>query len=202
MHRIRIIHAITAMTLAAGSAAAQDKAEKKKGSPADPQAMMAAYEKASAPGEPHKLLQKMVGKWTVSMKSWRDPTEPPMESTGTAEVRSLLGDRYTQMTFSSTVMGKPFAGVAISGYDNGKKRYVGTWIDSMSTGIMRSEGTADAAGKVITSQAVSNDALTGKESRTRIVSNYQSDDKVVEEFYEKQSGKEVKTLELTYNRTR
>jgi len=55
---------------------------------------------------------------------------------------------------------------------------------------------------VITSQAVSNDALTGKESRTRIVSNYQSDDKVVEEFYEKRGGKEIKTLELTYNRAR
>src|SRR3954451_22935724 len=120
-----------------------------------------------------------------------------MESTGTAEVRSLLGDRYTQMTFSSTVMGKPFAGVAISGYDNRKKRYVGSWIDSMFTGIMRSGGTADSACKVIASQAVSNDALTGKESRTRIVSNYQSDDKVVEEFYEKRGGKEIKTLELT-----
>jgi hypothetical protein len=35
-------------------------------------------------------------------------------------------------------MGMPFEGLGYTGYDNVKKQYFGTWIDSMSTGIMTS----------------------------------------------------------------
>jgi hypothetical protein len=176
--------------------------KKAAGKEPDPQAMMAEYEKLSQPVEQHKMLQKMVGKWTVAMKSWMAPNQPPMESTGTAEVKSLFGDRYIQMSFNATFMGKPFSGLATTGYDRGKKKFVGTWIDSMSTGMMRSEGTADASGKVITSQGVAVDPMTGKESRTRMVEKWESDDKVVEEFFEKRGGKEAKTMEITYTRAK
>jgi hypothetical protein len=169
---------------------------------ADMQAMMAAYEKAAEPGPAHKQLQRTVGKWNISMKSWGAPGAPPMESTGTAEAKSLLGDRYVQMTVNSTFMGKPFNGVGISGYDNGKKKFVGTWIDSMSTGMMRTEGTADPAGKVVTAQASSTDPLSGKESKMRIVQTFETDDKIVEEFYEKKGPKEVKMMEITYTRAK
>ena len=33
-----------------------------------------------------------------------------------------------------------FKGTGIEGYDNGKKKFVGTWMDNMGTGIMMSEG--------------------------------------------------------------
>lgn len=166
----------------------------------DPQAMMAAYEKAGAPGEAHLTLKKFVGKWNVEMKSWMAPDQPPMESKGTAEVKPILGDRFVQLTLASTMMGKPFSGIGTTGYDNAKKKFVGTWMDSMSTGIMRSEGTADASGKVINSQITGTDPLTGKESKMRIVEKWESDDKLVEEFYEKKRGKEVKTMEIVYTR--
>jgi hypothetical protein len=78
-----------------------------------------------------------------------------MESTGTAEGKALLGDGFVQTTVSSTFMGKPFSGVGVSGYDKARKKFVGTWMDSMSTGIGRIEGTADTSGKVITSQMTS-----------------------------------------------
>jgi hypothetical protein len=178
-----------------------DKGEKK-GKEHDPAAMMAEYEKASLPGDQHKLLQKMVGKWNLSLKSWMAPNQPPTESTGTAEVKSLLGDRFVQTTVTSSFMGKPFNGIGTTGFDKGKKKFVGTWIDSMSTGMMRSEGTSDAAGKVMTSQAVATDPVTGKESRMRIVGKWESDDKMVEEFYEKHGGKEAKTMEITYTRAK
>ena len=167
----------------------------------DPAAMIAAYEKAAAPGEPHKTLQRMVGKWEVEMKSWMAPGQPPSESKGSAEVKPILGDRFVEMKLSTTFMNKPFDGVGVTGYDNTKKKYVGTWMDSMSTGILRSEGTADPTGKVITASLVGSDPLTGKESHTRIVETWDSGDKkFVEEFYEKKGGKEVKTMEVTYTK--
>lgn len=184
----------------AGTGAATDPAKSKPGKEGEMAAMMAAYEKAGTPGEAHKHLQKQVGKWDVTMKSWMQPNQPPMESTGTAEVKPILGDRFVQTTFTGTVQGKPFTGIGTTGYDNTKKKYVGTWIDSMSTGIMRSEGTPDASGKVITANAIGTDPLSGKESRTRIVEKWESDNKKVEEFYERKGGKEIKTMEITYTR--
>src|SRR5688572_12744184 len=199
---LRIVACLLAGVFATGVAVADDKEKAgKKGKEGDMAAMQAAWEKAGTPGEPHKILKKMVGKWNVAMKSWMDPKAPPMESKGTAEVKPILGDRFVQMNFSSTIMDKPFTGIATNGYDNTKKKYVGTWIDSMSTGIMRSEGTADATGN-IKAEGVSTDPITGKESKMRIVGTWQGDDKLVEEFYEKKGGKETKTMEITYTRAK
>jgi hypothetical protein len=206
-----LLSSVIALTISA-TALAQTKSEDKgaesaakdtkKGKDGDPQAMVAAYEKAAQPGEQHKVLLKMVGKWNLQMKSWMAPGGQPVESTGTAEVKPMLGDRFTQTLVTSNFMGKPFSGMAVTGYDNAKKKIVGTWVDSMSTGIMHSEGTADPAGKVITTQMVGTDPLTGKESKSRVVETHESDDKYVEEFFEKKGGKETKVMEITYTRAK
>lgn len=190
------------MTMTAGMASADDKEAKKAARSSDQEAMMAAYEKAAEPGEQHKLLQKQVGKWNLTIKSWMAPDQPPMEATGTADTRSLLGDRYVQTSVTSTMMGKPFTGISTNGYDNTKKKFVGTWIDSMSTGVMHTEGKVDASGKVFTSQMSGTDPVTGKPTKMRVVSKWESDDKIVEEFFERKNGKEVKTMEITYTRGR
>ncbi len=54
-----------------------------------------------------------------------------------------------QEDFSGEFMGKPFHGIGITGYDNLKKKYVGSWIDDMGTGLFISEGDADAEGFVV-----------------------------------------------------
>jgi Protein of unknown function (DUF1579) len=201
MNPRRVVYAITALALATGMALA-DEPKKEGGKEPDLQAMLAAYQKAAAPGAQHKQLQKMVGKWNLTFKSWQSPDKPPAESKGTAETKSLLGDRYVQTSIKSNFMGRPFSGIGTTGYDNTRKKFVGSWIDSMSTGIMRSEGIIDDTGKVMTSDAVGTDPLTGEESRTRIVGKWESDNKMVEEFYEKRGGKEMKTMEITYTRAK
>ncbi len=40
-----------------------------------------------------------------------------------------------------------FKGMGIEDYDNVKKKFVGTWVDNMGTGIMMSEGRYDVATK-------------------------------------------------------
>ena len=55
---------------------------------------------------------------------------------------------------------------------------------------------------MVTSQGVATDGVTGKESRMRIVDNFESDDKVVQEFFEKRGGKELKVMEITYTRVK
>jgi hypothetical protein len=121
---------------------------------ADPQEMMAIYEKLAVPGEPHKLFASLAGSWTTKTKEWMEPQKPPIESTGSAEIKMLLGGRFLQQEINSQMMGKPFSGIWTIAYDNLLKQYVSTWMDTMSTGIFPMEGTASADGKTIT--------LTGK----------------------------------------
>lgn len=165
----------------------------------DMQAMMAAMEKASTPGDQHKALLRRVGKWNVVVKHSM-PGQPAMETKGTAETKSILGDRFVQTAFTGSFMDKPFNGFGTVGYDNISKKIVGTWIDTMSTGIMRSEGTPDASGKTVTSNAVSSDPMTGKICKSRIVEKWESDDKVVEEYFQKKGAKESKMMEIVYTR--
>ena len=79
-----------------------------------------------------------------------EPSKPPMESTGTAEMKMLLDGRFLQQEFTGDMMGQPFSGIGTDGYDNLRKKYVTTWIDTMGTGIFFMEGTASADGKTIT----------------------------------------------------
>ena len=44
-------------------------------------------------------------------------------------------------------MGIPYRGHGMTGFDNVTDKYWSTWNDSMSTGIMVTEGTCDAQGK-------------------------------------------------------
>ncbi len=200
----RTICAVAVMGLAAGFAFADapktKKAEAGKGG-GDTAAMMAAFEKAATPGENHKFLQAFVGTWSVTMKAFMEPGKPPVESTGTSEVKLILGGRYMKEHVVSTFMGKPFEGQGVTGYDNTKKQFVGSWVDSMGTGIMTSTGTVDATGKVFTSTGLESDAMTGKDKTTKMIDKVESDKKRTSEFWAKgPDGKEMKTMELTYTR--
>jgi hypothetical protein len=166
----------------------------------DMQAMMEVYNKLAIPGTPHKALARMAGSWITKSKYTMDPEKPPMESTGTCEQKMLLGGRYLQQEYTGDMMGSTFTGINLIGYDNHTKKYVSTWIDSMSTGIYYFEGTASADGKTITQESRYDDPVKGPmiwRSITRIV----DDDTVVYEMYGiDKKGKEEKMAEMTLTR--
>ena len=97
------------------------------------------------PGPAHKVLDALAGEWNVESRWWMAPDAPPAESKGTSKRHWALGGRYVQEEFSGEMMGAPFQGIGFTGYDNMKKKYVGVWMDSMSTAMFTTEGTADAA---------------------------------------------------------
>src|SRR6185295_18628018 len=96
------------------------------------------------------VLDALVGNWTTHVKWWMAPGAPAQESDGTAQMSWAFGGRYLHEADTGTAMGMPFEGMGVTGYDNLKKKYVGSWIDSMGTGIMQSEGTYDPSKKTIT----------------------------------------------------
>jgi Protein of unknown function (DUF1579) len=59
-------------------------------------AEMEAYAKLAQPGEHHKHLGHLAGKWKVTGKAWMAPGQPPVEIHGTMEASWILGGRYLQ----------------------------------------------------------------------------------------------------------
>jgi len=119
----------------------------------DMQKMMEIHQKVGTPAEPHKLLAKLEGSWTTRSKGWVEPDKPPMESFGVCEQKMILGGRYLQQIYTGDMMGTPYTGISIMGYNNHTKKFESTWVDTMSTGIYKFEGTAGRGGKVITQEA-------------------------------------------------
>lgn len=168
----------------------------------DMQKMMEVYEKVGTPGAPHKKLASLVGSWTTKTKAWMEPEKPPMEGIGTCEERMILNGRYLQQDYTGEMMGSPFTGINLIAYDNHTKKYVSTWIDSMSTGIYYFEGTADADGNTITQESSYDDPVKGPtvwRSVTRIVDENTLE---YEMFLTPKGGKEEKMMEMTVTRKR
>ena len=137
------------LSLAKAEDAAAPAAAADKGKPAMDEAMMAKWKEASTPNENHKVLDPLVGSWNYTMKMWMAPDAPPEESTGTQTVEWIMGGRFIEKIVSGQSMGMPFSGKEITGYDNTKKEYQTVWLDNMSTGIMMSSGSFDAATKTV-----------------------------------------------------
>jgi hypothetical protein len=89
----------------------------------DFQTVMEVWQKLATPGAPHKLLARMAGTWNAKMKSWMEPDKPPMESTGTSETKMIFGGRFLHMDYTGDMMGSPFTGLGITGYDNPTRKY-------------------------------------------------------------------------------
>jgi uncharacterized protein DUF1579 len=176
-------------------------AKEKKPAQMDMQSMMDTYKKLATPSEPHKQLASLAGSWTTTTKSWMEPNKPPMESTGACEEKMLLDGRYLQQECTGEMMGQPFAGIGVQGYDNFTKKYMATWIDSMGTGIFLMEGTASADGKTITLKGSHQDPIEGV-MKHRAVWKFVDANTQTFEMYGtgKHIPKEMKVMEITYTR--
>lgn len=170
---------------------------------AEQQAMMKAYMEAATPGAPHKAMQNLVGTWNSTIKMYETPGAPPTETKGKSTFTSVLDGRYIQEHAEGNFNGMPFNGYGTFGYDNVTKKYVGSWIDSMGTGIMRSTGTSPDEGTTINWEGTSSDPLAGKEQ------TYHSMMKMVnkDEYHFEMSGpgpdgKEIKMMEIQYIRAK
>jgi hypothetical protein len=177
-------------------------------SPEDAKAMK-NMEEAGKVTENHKLLaDNLAGEWTYESKMWQGPE--PEVSTGTCSTKAIFGGRYLRADHKGSMQmpgpdGKmtemQFEGASITGYDNIKKKFFGTWMDSMSTGLFVSEGTYDAGTKTFTYTGEMPDCMQDfKIVKIRHSIRIIDKDKHVFEWYQPMNGKETKTMEITYTR--
>jgi hypothetical protein len=162
--------------------------------------MMKAWMAYATPGDVHKTMANLAGTWDSTIKSYM-PGAEPTEQKGTSTFESIMDGRYVVEKAEGNFMGMPFHGMGVYGYDNGSKHYVSTWVDNMGTGMMSGTGTSDDGGKTITWVQKGFDPMSGKEQSYRSVMHMMSADQYHFEMYGPDpSGKEMKMMEITYDR--
>jgi hypothetical protein len=183
-------------------AAEKKAAEKKDPAAPSPDAAFAEFLKLNAPGEHHAHMKQLAGDWDCDVEMRMTPEQPWQKSKGKTHSETLLDGRYLGAEFSGDMMGMPFKGMSLMGYDNMKKKYFTAWIDSMSTGIMLFEGKCDG-GKVFTFTGEYEDPMTKRKSKIRQVTTVASPDKHTFEWYETpDGGKEFKSMTITYTKAK
>lgn len=187
-------------TLCVTTAMAEDGQQDKRELTAEQQAEMDAYIQAGTPGAPHAALALAAGSYDVRLKSWHEPGGEPVEEAGTATRQMILGGRVLVESMDATMMGAPFTGHGMSGYDNVSGKFWSTWMDNFSTGVMVSDGTCNAMG-VCEFRGSWNDPIKKGPVTARMTSRWASPTtQVFEMFGPGKDGKEMKMMEITYTK--
>lgn len=132
----------------------------------DPMKMLELMQKYATPGEHHKRMAAFVGEWDYELKLWMAPGAPPMLSKGTATTRWLVENLWMLTEMKGNMMGMPFHGFSISGFDLFKKKHVGCAFNNMGTALMTMEGVVvDPTGKLEVSYGTLDEYLTGEHDK-------------------------------------
>jgi hypothetical protein len=167
---------------------------------ADTAVDMAKAMEMMKPGPEHQKLVAFAGDWTVSSKFWMDPSQPAMESTGTATFSTIFDGRYLKQEYSGDMMGDKFTGIGFEGYDNTTKKYQTFWIDSMSTMMFKLDGSSSDGGKTIEYKGEMPCPMVEGLVKARWVHKHVSNDQFTMDMYMTPKDKELKTGELVYTR--
>ena len=149
-----------------------------------------------APGPEHKLLAKMIGTWKAKMTGM-------MDADGVSVNSPVLGGRFIRQDFTANMGGMEFVGLGYSGYDNVKKKYIGTWSDISTTSLMVSEGDYDAKTMTFTHRGEMFDPEIGEDVKVREVTRMVSDDEHTFEMFgpdKADAKKEVSKFKIVYTR--
>lgn len=100
----------------------------------------------------HKWLAQITGEWDTEAEAIFGPGEQSFKCKGTAKIRTI-GELWLVNETKTEMMGQTMTGLMTLGYDATKKKYVGTWVDSMQNHMWHYTGTTDEAGKQLTLDA-------------------------------------------------
>ena len=151
------------------------------------------------PGPEHKVLEMDAGTWDATVEMFM-PGAPPTTSKGTETNTIGCGGLCLISDFKSLMAGAPFHGHGTSAWDPAKKKYVGTWTDSMSAGISLGESTYDAVTKTASGSMEGPD-MSGKIVKSRSVVEYKDvNTRVMQMFTTGPDGKEIPMMKISYTR--
>jgi hypothetical protein len=159
--------------------------------------------KLSTPGEHHRRLDAMAGKWQLAVR-WRStPTATWTDSTGVAEYKMIFGGRFLHEQFKYDMDGEPLEWLGIYGYDNFQKKFTAVWVDNMGTNTEFADGKYDPVGNVFTYIGEQDDPPTGGKRKFKWIITIESLDRVRFDSYDQDPpGTYFKNTEVVGTRVR
>lgn len=152
------------------------------------------------PGPEHQVLEEDEGVWDASVEIFPGPGAAPLTSKGVETNTIGCGGLCLITDFKGEMMpGQLFHGHGTTTYDPARKKYVGSWTDSMSRGLMIGESTYDPATRTATGVMEGPDP-SGKVSKAKSVVQYKGGTRVFTLHMTGPDGKEVPSMRITYTR--
>jgi hypothetical protein len=152
----------------------------------------------------HKLLAADEGTWDAAIKSFPNgPDSEAMVSHGVEINTVVSGGLWVASTFRADFGGMTFEGRGQFGYDPAQKKYVGTWIDSMSPSLSVLEGFYDAKTKTLTYTGEGVCPKDGSKLAQRMVTTTKADGSRDFTLYmtgTPTGGKEAKVMQIQYTK--
>jgi hypothetical protein len=164
--------------------------------PPSPEAFLQAVAEAGKPGPEHKKLEPFVGDWTVTIKLWTNPNQPPAEAKGTVERKWILGGRFVQESASIQCNGKSFEGLGLLGYDRGQKKFTVVRACGLCGTISHSLATATDSGRRFECATEECCPLSGQKIKGRDEILIESNDRIVVNVFKTVNGNEAKVMEI------
>ena len=159
-----------------------------------------AWMEYMTPGPMHEMLMKASGEWKSVSKFWMDPSGEPMVSEGAVKFEMILGGRYMKSTHTGTMMGMPFEGIFLQGYDNATNEFTAIWIDNMGTGTSVAKGKYDEASKSIMYEGTMVDPMSKQELKYKQSVKFLDDNHHLVEMFMDNNGIEFKMMETDITR--
>jgi hypothetical protein len=172
--------------------------------PAEMAKAFAEAAKWTAPGPMHAKLEAYLGKWDAEYRIFAMAGQPPMTSRAKVEISWLMEGRWLEQRYDGELMGGPFQGFGLLGYDNFKQAFVSCWVDNKSTYMTTSLGKLAQDGRTLISYGTLDEYLTGEHDKTvKYVHRWKSRDQFTMEIHDLAIGEEnTKVVEIAYTRAR
>lgn len=194
----RTLVAIASLLIAVGALAEEPSK--------DQQAMMAAMQagmkQANSLGEHHRALGDLVGEWEVEIALMM-PGMPPQSSPGTATYEWIIEGRWLGQRVTGTLMGMPYQGFSIIGFDGYAKNHVSASVSSMDTALNVARGlVVDPSNKTTAVYGTLDEYTTGELRKPfKVVTKVQDANRHVVEVWDLGIGEAgAKVLEFRYKR--
>lgn len=161
---------------------------------------LAAEPKTPRPVRPrpeHEFLKRFVGEWECTTETSFAPGKT-VTTKGTMTAH-MIGNFWVVIDRKADIGGYAYHGRATYGFNSRKKKYVGTWMDSMAPILWQYEGKADGDSLAVESEGP-HPSLPGNH-KFRNTWDFKSDDEVVlTSEMEGRDGKMIGILKSTCRR--
>jgi hypothetical protein len=142
----------------------------------------------------------MAGDWDMVVTQYEDG-EVSETSKGTATFTPMMGGRCVRGTYKGTMMGQPFEGMSLDGYDNVTGKFWSTWIDNMGTSLSVSHGERSEDGTTLEHWGSMPDPMGGEDWSMHSIITYGKDTCSMQMFISMpDSGDETLSMTVEYTR--